>query len=63
MDLILAGRQSPPPEEQHPKQGMEAIASGNFKHEKSHSDKDKRKEQEDFVAGLPSNPERKAFTK
>ena len=63
LDLTLAGRQSPPPEEQHPKQGREPPASGIFSQDKGQVDasaKDAKQGNKDTLKELPPNPERKA---
>ena len=60
----LAGTQSPPPEEQEPKQGQEAPASGKVGKDKEpefeKSENKEKTEGEKTLEGLPSNPERHA---
>jgi hypothetical protein len=61
--MIVAGRQSPPPEEQAPKQGTEPQASGKKGEPISAHDKATSNEQDaskKTLEDLPSNPERKA---
>jgi len=59
----VASRQSPPPEEQNPKQGQEAPASGKLGKDKEQFEKsagEGRKESEKTLEELSSNPDRKA---
>jgi hypothetical protein len=59
----VAGRQSPPPEEQNPKQGEEATARGGVGKDKSQfnkATKEEKKDSEKALEDLPSNPDRKA---
>jgi hypothetical protein len=60
---MKAGRQSPPIEEQHPKQGSAATASGKVERDDKNAGTDIKKKNEEFLEGLPSNPEsRKEYT-
>jgi hypothetical protein len=61
--LTVAGRQSPPPEEQDPKQGEEATAKGTIDKDNSEFDKatgEEKKGSENALDGLESNPDKKA---
>ena len=63
VELMKAGRQSPPPEEQNPKQGEEATASGKVGQDKEQFEKSETEEKDatkKTLENLPSNPERKA---
>jgi hypothetical protein len=62
MSNSVAGRQSPPPEEQNPKQGEEATASGSVGKDNKQFDKasEEKKGSEKTLKDLPSNPDRKA---
>ena len=62
MSNSVAGRQSPPPEEQNPKQGQEATASGSVGQDNKQFDKagEEKKGSEKTLEDLPSNPDRKA---
>lgn len=59
----VAGRQSPPPEEQKPKQGEEPTASGSVGQDSKQFDKasgEEKKGSEKILDELPSNPDPKA---
>jgi hypothetical protein len=61
--LTPAGRQSPAPEDQDPKQGEEATAKGIVDKDNGQFDKatgEEKKGSENALDGLESNPERKA---
>lgn len=61
--LIPAGRQSPDLENQDPKQGKEATASGSVDKDNKQFDKstdEEKKGSQKTLEGLPSNPDRKA---
>jgi len=63
MSNSVAGRQSPPPEEQNPKQGEEATASGSVGKDNKQFDKatkEEKKGSENALKDLPSNPDQKA---
>jgi hypothetical protein len=62
---LKASRQSPPPEEQDPKQGQQPTAKGKVDQDQGQFDKGKgtgeeKKSSEKALEDLPSNPERKA---
>ncbi|BFZ60310.1 hypothetical protein YB2330_001346 [Saitoella coloradoensis] len=54
---IMSGRQSPPPEEQDPKQGTQAPASGETKEQPT------GKQSQSGLEGLESNPHEKTSSK
>jgi hypothetical protein len=61
--MNIAGRQSPPPEEQAPKQGTEPQASGKKGEQVSEHDQATSHEKDSSkktLEDLPSNPDRKA---
>lgn len=59
---MVAGRQSPNPEEQDPKQGTEATGSGSVDKEEQFAKAtgEEKKASENVMEKLPSNPDRKA---
>jgi hypothetical protein len=61
--IEIAGRQSPEPEKQDPKQGTEPSASGSVGKDNQQFDKatnQEKKGSENALEDLPSNPDRKA---
>jgi hypothetical protein len=63
IQLTVGGRESPAPEDQDPKQGKAATASGKLGEDKEQFGKSQDKEKqasEKTLEGLPSNPERPA---